>query len=221
MKITKHGHACLAVEVAGRSLIVDPGFYTDDLPLPTNLDAIVVTHAHDDHCFEANLEQLLAKNPAAVIFGPQEVVTRLQGAGEASVSGATMHAVYHGDHYEVGAFQLDFVGDLHQVIHRSIPLLQNTSVLVNSTLYYPGDSYTVCDMPYDILACPASAPWLRISDVIDYLDEMRPKKCFATHNALLSERGHALQNSRIREVTERGGGEFRYLELGESWLLNR
>lgn len=221
MKITKHGHACLAIEVAGRCLVIDPGFYTDDLPLPTNLDAIVVTHAHDDHCFESNLARLLQMNPDAEIFGPQQVVTRLQAASETSVAQAVKHSVFHGDYYEVGAFRLDFMGDLHQMIHRSIPLLENTGVLVNSTLYYPGDSYTVCDMPYEVLACPASAPWLRISDVIDYLDEMRPKKCFATHNALLSERGHALQHSRIREVTERNGGEFRYLELGESWQLDR
>lgn len=219
MKITKHSHACLLLEVGGRTLLIDPGAYTDDVPSPQNLDAIVVTHAHDDHCFEARLEPLLANNPATEIFGPQEVIDRLLRASEPSISKALKHVTVHGDHYEIGPFQLDFVGDLHQEIHRSIPLLQNCGVLVNATLYYPGDSYTPCDLAYQVLACPSSAPWLRIADVIDFLDEMRPERCFATHNALLSDRGHALQNSRIREVTERHGGEFRFLEPGESWHL--
>lgn len=219
MKITKHGHACLLLESAGRQLLIDPGAYTDDVPMPGTLDAIVITHAHDDHCYEPQLERLLATHPAAEIFGTQEVIERLAKSDSAAIKAATKHAVYHGDHYPIGAFKLDFMGDLHQVIHASIPLLQNVGVLVNATLYYPGDSYTPCDMPYQVLACPSSAPWLRIADVIDYLDEMRPAKCFATHNALLSERGHALQNSRISEITKRHGGEFRYLEPGDSWLV--
>ena len=70
-----------------------------------------------------------------------------------------------------------------------------------------------------MLACPTSAPWLRISDVIDFLDLVRPSKCFPTHNALLSEQGHALQNSRVQQIVEKHGGEFRYLLPGESWDL--
>lgn len=219
MKITKHGHACLVVEQAGRCLILDPGSYTEDVPSPQNLDVIVITHAHDDHCFEPNLSRLLGANPTATLLAPAQVIERLGTSEDTAISVAKKHAVYHGDHYSIGEFQLDFLGDLHQEIHRSIPLLQNTGVLVNATLYYPGDSYTECDLPYQILACPSSAPWLKISDVIDYLDAMRPARCFATHNALLSERGHTLQNSRIREVTERHGGEFRFLEPGDSWEL--
>jgi hypothetical protein len=91
--------------------------------------------------------------------------------------------------------------------------------MINSQLYYPGDSYTFPEQTVEILACPTSAPWLRISDVMDFLDLVRPKKCFATHNALLSEQGHALQNNRVQQVVEKHGGEFRYLNVGESWQL--
>jgi L-ascorbate metabolism protein UlaG (beta-lactamase superfamily) len=217
MKITKRGHACLEISNQNRTLLIDPGSYTDDLGTPNNLDAIVITHAHDDHCFEPQLQRLLAANPKCEILGPTEVINRLSAATQPEIVAAVKHQVFHGDHYKIAEFELDFMGDLHQVIHASLPQLPNTGVLVNRTLYYPGDSYTVCDLPYQVLACPSSAPWLSIGDVIDFLDAMRPARCFATHNALLSERGHALQNSRIREVTERHGGEFRYLDLGESW----
>jgi L-ascorbate metabolism protein UlaG (beta-lactamase superfamily) len=209
LKITKHGHACLEVEVAGERLIIDPGSYTDSMAKPAA--ALVITHQHDDHCSEEQVAALVAENPALKIFSTAEVAARL---GEFDVT-----VVYHGDHHEVGPFALEFFGDQHRVIHESIAVIQNTGVLVNRKLYYPGDSYTPSDYPFEILACPSSAPWLKIGDVIDFLNLVRPQKCFSTHNALLSELGHTLQNSRIQQVTESHGGEFRYLEIGESWQL--
>jgi len=211
MQITKRGHACLEVELAGKRLVIDPGNYTESLAGLADVAAVVVTHQHDDHCSIEQLEALQGANPSLKIFGTEEVALKL--------AGLPVQAVHHGDRFEVEGFVLEFFGDLHQEIHRSIPLIQNTAVLVNSKLYYPGDSYTVCDYPFEVLACPASAPWLKIADVIDFLDAQRPAKCFSTHNALLSELGHQLQNSRIKEVTERNGGEYRYLAVGQSWQI--
>lgn len=210
MRISKYEHALLVLEQESAQLVLDPGSYSN-LPELTNVAAVVFTHLHDDHTSVDHAQKIKNKFPEAKMFGTQEVVDKLTGLG--------VQAVYHGDHYEVGPFQIDFYGDLHQVIHRSIPLVQNVGVMINSTLYYPGDSYTFPEQKVEVLACPTSAPWLRISDVIDFIDLVRPSKCFPTHNALLSEQGHALQNSRIQQIVEKHGGEFRYLLPGESWDL--
>ncbi len=210
MRISKYEHALLVVEQSAAQLVIDPGSYSN-LPELQNVVAVVFTHLHDDHTSLEHAQTISRNFPAVKMFGTQEVVEKL--------TGLDVQAVYHGDHYEVGPFQIDFYGDLHQVIHRSIPLVQNVGVMVNSQLYYPGDSYTFPEQSVEILACPTSAPWLRISDVIDFLDLIRPKKCFATHNALLSEQGHALQNNRVQQIVEKHGGEFRYLNVGESWQL--
>jgi L-ascorbate metabolism protein UlaG (beta-lactamase superfamily) len=208
MKITKHGHACLEVTLDSQTLIIDPGSYTEELTGIGKVIAIVVTHKHDDHCDEAKIAKIKKENPAVQIFGTSEVAARL--------SGMDVTTVYHGDYYEVGAFKLEFFGDMHQIIHRSIPLIQNTAVLVNAELYYAGDSYTPPDQKVKVLACPTSAPWLKIGDVMDYIQEVKPAICFPTHNALLSQLGHDLNNSRVKQVTEENGGEFRYLEVGQS-----
>lgn len=210
MRISKYEHALLVVEQAAAQLVIDPGSYSN-LPELQNVVAVVFTHLHDDHTSLEHAQTISRNFPAVKMFGTQEVVEKL--------TGLNVQAVHHGDHYEVGPFQIDFYGDLHQVIHRSIPLVQNVGVMINSRLYYPGDSYTFPEQSVEILACPTSAPWLRISDVIDFLDLIRPKKCFATHNALLSEQGHALQNNRVQQIVEKHGGEFRYLNVGESWQL--
>jgi L-ascorbate metabolism protein UlaG (beta-lactamase superfamily) len=176
-----------------------------------NVVAVVITHKHDDHCDEAKIAKIKKDNPAVQIFGTSEVAARLSGMG--------VTTVYHGDYYEVGSFKLEFFGDMHQIIHRSIPLIQNTAVLVNGDLYYAGDSYTPPDVKVKALACPTSAPWLKIGDVMDYIHEIKPAICFPTHNALLSQLGHDLNNSRVKQVTEENGGEFRYLEVGQSLEL--
>ena len=208
MKITKRGHACLELELAGKRVLIDPGVYTEDVSGLTNVVALVITHSHDDHCFEAQVTGLVKTNPSLKIFGTSEVAAKL--------SGFDVTTVYHGDFYQEQGFSFEFFGDMHQIIHESIPLIQNTGVMVNNQLYYPGDSYTTPDQPVEILACPTSAPWLKIGDVMDFVASVRPKRSFATHNALLSDLGHDLNNGRVKLVTEQFGGEFTYLKVGES-----
>jgi L-ascorbate metabolism protein UlaG (beta-lactamase superfamily) len=208
MKITKHGHACLEVELDSQTLVIDPGSYTEELTGLGNVVAVVITHKHDDHLDESKIAKIKEANPDVQIFGTSEVAARLEGL--------KVTTVYHGDYYEVGSFKLEFFGDMHQIIHQSIPLIQNTAVLVNGELYYAGDSYTPPDQKIKVLACPTSAPWLKIGDVMDYIQEVKPAICFPTHNALLSQLGHDLNNSRVKQVTEENGGEFRHLEVGQS-----
>lgn len=208
MKITKHQHALLELESNSGTLIIDPGMYQEELPDFTNVVAICLTHVHDDHSFLPHIEKILATNPEAHIFGPTDVAKKL-GSLDVTIA-------FHGDHYVIGDFEIDFYGYLHQEIHRSIPLVENLGLVVNRTLYYPGDSYTIPEEKVEVLACPSSAPWLKIADVMDFLAAVKPKTTFPTHNALLSEHGNQLQNARIKEVTESMGGKFVYLEPGQS-----
>lgn len=208
MKITKREHACLELELNGKKALIDPGFYTEDVSGIKDVVALVITHAHDDHCFEEQVARVVSANPDVKIFGTSEVAKKLERF--------QVTTVYHGDYYEVDGFSFEFFGDMHQVIHESIPLIQNVGVMVNGKLYYPGDSYTRPDRPVEILACPTSAPWLKIGDVMDFLADVKPRQSFATHNALLSDLGHDLNNGRVKLVTEQNGGTFSYLKPGQS-----
>ena len=214
MRMIKHGHACLEFIDGESRLIVDPGFYTEPIENRTGVCAVVLTHQHDDHTFEAQLDRILALNPNVPIYAPEDVCERL-ARNENGERFKTV-AVNHGDYHVAGPYTLEFFGALHAQIHRSIPLIQNTGVLINGRVYYPGDSFTRPDRPVEVLACPSSAPWLKISEVMDFVDEVRPKFCFATHNIHLSAEGHQLNNGRIQQVTESHGGTFRFLQVGDS-----
>ncbi|MGO7984029.1 hypothetical protein ACC691_40010, partial [Rhizobium johnstonii] len=75
-----------------------------------------------------------------------------------------IETVSAGDEVTVGAFTLRFFGGRHAVIHSSIPIVDNVGVLVNDTLYYAGDSFTIPDgVDVQVLAAPAGAPWMKLA----------------------------------------------------------
>ena len=213
MLLTKYEHACLELEENGKRVIIDPGVYCRPMDDKQNVAAIVITHQHDDHCWEEQLDRIISLNPDVQILAPSDVCDRLVGYNTT--------AVFHADHFEIGGFKIEFFGDLHEVIHRTIPLVQNRGVLINNRLYYPGDSYITPDVAVEYLAVPTSAPWLRIAEVIDFVAEVKPKHAFATHNIHLSDYGHALNNGRVQATAEANGGDFKYLLPGESWQLDK
>lgn len=208
MRVTKHEHACLVVEKGGQKLVIDPGNFTVTLGGIDDVVGIVITHEHADHWTPQQLERLLETNADARIFAPAGVVT--------AASDFDVTEVADGDTIEVGEFTLAFFGRDHEVIHRSIPIVNNVGVLVDGTLYYPGDSYTIPPVPVHTLAAPSAAPWLRISDAIDFVAAVAPKHVFPTHQIVLSRIGQDMMYARLKATTEAGGGEFHPLEPGES-----
>ncbi len=209
MKVTKLEHACVIVEEAGKKLIIDPGSFTPLLVGTSDVVAIVITHEHADHWTSDQLERILDRNPRARIFGPPGVA---QAAAD-----FTVEIVGGGDTVTADPFTLRFFGGQHAVIHSSIPIVDNVGVLVNDELYYAGDSFTVPKgVAVGTLAAPAGAPWLKISEVMDYVTEVAPRRSFPVHEMVLSAAGKAMANARIKFSTEEGDGEFFPLEPGES-----
>jgi len=209
MKLTKLEHAALIVEVAGRKLYIDPGSFTTALTDTARADAIVITHEHPDHWTPEQLDRIIAMSPDVRIFGPAGVA--------AAATGYPVEVVHAGDTVTVGEFTLRFFGSTHAVIHSSIPVIDNVGVLVNDQLYYAGDSFTVpAGVDVDTLAVPAGAPWLKISEVIDYVLAVNPRRAFPTHEMLLSRAGKDLSNLRITGALKPGGGEFFALEPNDS-----
>jgi hypothetical protein len=88
---------------------------------------------------------------------------------------------------------------------------------VNDELFHPGDAFTVPPVPVPTLAVPSGAPWLKISEVMDYVAEVKPARAFPVHEMGYSVTGKSMAYGRIQSVVEQGGGEFFPLEPLE-WL---
>lgn len=209
MKLIKREHSCLVLERAGATLIVDPGSFTLPLPDVHDVVAVVITHEHPDHWTPGHLRRILDVSPDARIFGPAGVVA---AAAEFDVT-----EVKPDDSHVVGPFTLRFFGGSHAEIHRSIPIVDNVGVLVNDELYYAGDSFTIPEgVDVGTLAVPSGAPWLKIGEVMDYVDAVKPRRSFPVHEMVLSVAGKKMSNARIATATAQNGGTFFPLEPGES-----
>lgn len=210
MRLTKLEHAALILEQSGKKLFVDPGSFTTPITEGAGTVAIVITHEHPDHWTPEQLGRIIDKSPDATIFAPK-------GVANAIGSGFDVTVVHGGDEVSVGPFTLRFFGEKHAVIHRSIPVVDNVGVLINNSLYYPGDSFTVPDgVSVDLLAAPAGAPWLKISEAMDFVEAVAPKRSFPTHEMVLSVAGKTMANARLKWATEQGGGEFIPLAPGDT-----
>lgn len=209
MRVTKHEHACLRLESEGRTLIIDPGSFTLPLHDLRKVAAVVLTHEHPDHWTPEHLGRVRDAFPEAVLYGPEGVA--------AAAAGFDIVTVAPGEAVTVEPFELRFFGGRHNVIHESIPVIDNVGVLVNGEFYYPGDSYAVPEgVDVKLLAAPIGAPWLKIGEAMDFVLAVGPERAFGTHDMTLSRIGLEMHRQRLAWATAQGGGEFLALEPGES-----
>ena len=209
MTITKYEHACLLIEEQGKRVVVDPGQFTTTLGHPDNVVALVITHVHGDHLDELQIQELINLNPDMKIFSTQEVAEALPGM--------SVTIVRAGDKEDVAPFTLEFFGGNHALIHESIPRNQNVGVMVNNTLYYPGDSFVEPEgRSVPVLALPVAAPWMKVGEAIDFLIAIKPRRLFPTHDSVISDIGYGIHDRLLEGAAAKQGSEYTHLTPGQS-----
>ncbi|MEU0083005.1 MBL fold metallo-hydrolase [Streptomyces sp. NPDC006274] len=207
MRLTKKTHACVQLEKDGRRLVVDPGGFSErDAAL--GADVVLVTHEHPDHFDEDRLRAALEANPGAALWTLRSVARQLSAAFPGRV-----HTVGHGDTFTAAGFEVQVHGELHAVIHPDIPRITNVGYLVDGAVFHPGDALTVPGHEVDTLLLPVHAPWNKISEVIDYVREVRPRRAVDVHDALLTGLARPIYD---RQIGELGGADHGRLAPGES-----
>ncbi|MFF3981701.1 MBL fold metallo-hydrolase [Streptomyces sp. NPDC055808] len=207
LKLTKKTHACVQLEKDGRTLVIDPGAFSES-DAALGADAVLVTHEHLDHFNEERLRAGLEANPAAEIWTLRSVAEKISAAFPGRV-----HTVGHGDTFSAAGFDVQVHGELHAVIHPDIPRITNIGFLVDGSVFHPGDALTVPGHAVDTLMLPVMAPWNKISEVIDYVREVKPRRAIDIHDALLTDLARPIYDSQIGGL---GGAEHQRLTPGDS-----
>lgn len=211
MIITKREHACLVLHLADSALIIDPGVLSAPF-VEKDLVAIVVTHEHADHVTAEHLDRLIENsNGDVTLVGPAGVAAALPDYEWTVATPSSVHTV--------GGFELVFSGGRHAETHPSIPTVDNLGVMINSSVFYPGDSFDIPEHSIQVLAVPVSGPWWKTSEMMDFLDEIRPRVVFPTHEGSNSERGNTLAHARIADVANRFGGRVALLQTGDTLAI--
>ena len=197
MDLTHFGHSCLLAQFGQTSLLFDPGTFAHGFEGITGLSAIVITHQHPDHVDVARLPALLEANPDATLYADAQTAEQL---------GAPCHPVRVGDELTVGTLTIRALGGRHAVIHPEIPVIDNISYLVDdgdhrAALMHPGDALFVPDEPVDVLAAPAAAPWMKISEAVDYLRAVAPARAVPIHQGVVAPEARGIYYGRLTEMT--------------------
>ena len=184
VQIVHLGQSCVLVETGTARLLLDPGIYSTGFDELTELDAILVTHQHPDHLDLERLPAVLAANPAAEL---------LVDAGSAPMlvdAGIGHRVVGAGQRLELGGTAVDVIGGDHGLIHPDIPVVPNNGYLIDGdagTVLHPGDALHPSPRPVDLLLLPTAAPWLKVSEAVDYLRAVAPALAVPIHQAILAK----------------------------------
>lgn len=205
MKLTKFSHACVRLERDGAVLVIDPGSFSERAALD-GVDAILVSHEHVDHLDIDKVGDALGKRPDTRIYTNSSVAGKLADFGDAVTT------VESGQSFEAAGFATRAYGGWHAVIHPDLDPVPNLGFLVEGSVYHPGDSFDVPEgAQVETLFLPITAPWLKISESIDFVRAVRPQRAYALHDSLANE---AMGNLTTRLITTLGGAEYARLAPG-------
>lgn len=210
MQITKFGQCCLLIEIGGKRIVTDPGRFTQEQNLLTDIDIILITHEHADHLHTDSLTALIDNNPrvkivtnsgvGAILSELQIAYDVLEGRDETTVSDIALQA-FDGEHAE---------------IFEEYGQVQNTGYFIAETLFYPGDAYTEPHKDVPVLALPVAGPWCKSADAISYALRVKPDKTFPVHDWLLNEDGIALTYGLFESQLQAKGITFVRLHNGDT-----
>jgi L-ascorbate metabolism protein UlaG (beta-lactamase superfamily) len=209
MRVTHLGHACLLVESADVRVLIDPGAWSPAAAGPRGLDAILVTHQHQDHLDQERLPDLLRASPGARILADPDTAALL------AAKGVAVEALTAGEETTVGEVTVAGVGAVHALIHEDIPRISNTGMRLSApgepTLFHSGDALDGEPGVVDVVAFPLNAPWAPSREMTAFLRRLNAPVAVPVHDGLLNERGRALY---LRQADELGGADTRIRDLG-------
>ncbi|MFT4086537.1 MAG: MBL fold metallo-hydrolase [Gordonia sp. (in: high G+C Gram-positive bacteria)] len=214
MIVTHFRHSCVLVELDGARILFDPGNFSSGFEELTGLDAILVTHQHPDHADPARIPALVEANPQAVRYADPQTAAKFND----DASMGTWSVLGPGESFALGAVTVRGTGGRHAVIHPELPVIDNTAYLLDvadrpGAFFHPGDSFYIPFERIDVLALPAAAPWMKISEPVDYLRAVVPRVAVPIHQSVQSDAGRAVHNARLDEMKP-AGTSFAVLEPG-------
>lgn len=210
MRLTKFTQSCIRLDDADRSLVIDPGIFSDPEVALAGADAVLITHEDADHADVEALRTAAKANPGMQIWAPASVAGELADLGDQVVTARS------GESFEAAGFSIETFGGQHGLIHSSIPVVENVAYLIDSSIYHPGDSFVVPPKPIETLLVPIDAPWSKMAEVMDFVASVRAPQAFQMHEYLMSDFGLKFIEKHVAEFGAQYGTEFTHLDSSQS-----
>ena len=161
MKITKYPQSCLLIETKDKRILVDPGtlkYKEEYFEIWNNVDIILITHKHPDHCNTEVLEKL---NKDIKIYSTKEV--------QEEYKNLDINIIKENDMFKVGDINIEVVHSVHGYLPflKGKEINENVGYIIDdgeNRLYTTSD--TICfknEYKADILCVPVMGHGLTMS----------------------------------------------------------
>lgn len=204
MKITKYLHSCLLVENDNKTILLDPGIYTEqgkilNLEEIPNIDIIGITHEHFDHMSIPFIKKIIAKYPKIQIFSNNSIKNILKKEG---INVKTENN---------NVLKMDYVN--HEKIWMG-PVCENIEITLFDKLSHLGDSLGFTKSG-EILALPIAAPWGSTNWAVEKALEIKPKIIIPIHDFQLKDDVRMNMYQRLEEYFINFGISFKKMGTNE------
>jgi L-ascorbate metabolism protein UlaG (beta-lactamase superfamily) len=186
MRLTHLGHSCVLIDDPAGSagaILIDPGTLADDIGDLGGVDAVLITHEHPDHLEPAKLRQLRRASPQTGVFGSPGVPGALPPGERERVIVLSSDEVARAD---IAGWDVAATTTRHATIYPSLPDMSNNAYEIRQRAWHPGDALAVPDHPIEILLLPIGAPWMKLSEAVDYLRAVAPRVAIPIHQGGLA-----------------------------------
>ena len=121
-----------------------------------------------------------------------------------------------GDTFDAG-LPVRVVGELHAVIHPEFPRFDNSGYVVTTgeqKIFHPGDALQLPDEDVDVLCAPASAPWLKASEAVDFVRAVKAPVNISIHDRIYTKDAHDILERHMNVFLEKTGQSWIRLDDG-------
>lgn len=207
MQLTKFTHACVRLDEGERTLVIDPGVFSEVDDALDGADAMLITHEHADHVDGDRVRAALASHSRLQLFAPESVTRAFADLGEQVVP------VGPGEQFEAAGFTVRTFGGQHALIHPAIKMIANVAYLVDDAVYHPGDSFTVPPVAVQTLLAPSHAPWSKTAEVIDFVIAVGAPRAHQIHDSLITDIAANMIEGHLQRLAAPFGVEFSHLDV--------
>jgi L-ascorbate metabolism protein UlaG (beta-lactamase superfamily) len=198
VRITKYVHSCLLIEEHSRAVLFDPGDYSHasgmlDVDALPELDAVLITHGHFDHCNVDVLKWIRQRSPEVPIVSNPEVVQKLESENIQATTQAPEGIACR--------------EAKHQPLPWRTPAPDNWSFTVFDRLTHPGDSLHISQSG-PVLALPMQGPWGSLREALDLALQLRPEKIIPIHDWHLRDEAREALYKQAQDFLGQYGIEF-------------
>jgi L-ascorbate metabolism protein UlaG (beta-lactamase superfamily) len=175
MKITKFPQSCIVIENNNQRLIIDPGslvspkFKAESL-LP--IDAILITHEHQDHADPLLIESLLNNKKVPVIAND---------SAQAVLGDLVTKIVKDNEIFEIGSFRITCRELPHVDMIDGSKGPKNTGYIVNDIFFHPGDGIEISNLQVNSAAVPIAGPDISPKDIFGFIKEIGARTVIPIH----------------------------------------